>query len=135
MRLLVALLAAAAAPALADIFPIRTPSGNIGCSAGVGDGTASSDIICEIVERSGPPAAPRPGGCAGAWGHIFWLKERGPVQMQCGPARGRPGGDVAEYGQTGRFGAITCLSGREGFECRNADGHGFFLSRKRQSVF
>ena len=55
--------------------------------------------------------------------------------MRCGPPGGAPGGDVAQYGQTGRFGGITCLSSQQGFECRNADGHGFFLSRKRQSVF
>lgn len=133
-RMLVLLFAAGvAAPAAADIFPIRTPSGNIGCSVGLEAGP-TGDIICEIVERQGPPAAPRPADCAGPWGHVFVLLERGPVEMQCG-APGTPSGDVAAYGQTGRFGAITCQSSEAGFQCSNADGHGFFLSRRRQSVF
>jgi hypothetical protein len=115
----------------------RTPSGNIYCSVGMGE--AATDISCTIIERQGPPAAPRPAGCVGPWGHAVMMREHGPVTMECGA----PGStemamsihDVAEYGVTGTFGGIVCASSREGFECRNADGHGFVLSRARQSVF
>nr|WP_297971004.1 DUF6636 domain-containing protein [uncultured Amaricoccus sp.] len=39
------------------------------------------------------------------------------------------------YGRALDFRDIFCQSSRNGLECRNADGHGFFLSRARQSVF
>lgn len=136
MRFLCVLFLLASIPAHADVFPFKTPSGNIECSVGIG--RDSADIICEIHQRQDPPAAPRPAGCTGPWGHHFELLERGPVRMRCGAPGSKstaPGVDIAEYGQTGQFGDITCLSQRTGFECRNADGHGFFLSRRRQSVF
>jgi hypothetical protein len=56
--------------------------------------------------------------------------------MRCAPlSRSKAGFDRADYGVTGAFGDITCHSARTGFECRNAEGRGFFLSRARQSVF
>jgi len=138
MRFLSVLIFAAAGPAAADIFPFKMPSGNIECTVGVGGGEVASDIQCAIFQREGATARPRPADCAGTWGHLFALSERGPMQMRCG-APGRPstspGIDVATYGETGRFGAITCQSSVEGLECRNGDGHGFFLSRRRQAAF
>ena len=57
--------------------------------------------------------------------------------MECG-APGRrntaPGVDVAAYGQKADWGGISCASSAAGLECQNADGHGFFLSRARQSI-
>lgn len=129
------LLAAFAGPAAADIFPIKTPSGNIECTVGVG---GVSDIMCTIHARNDPPAQRRPASCNGPWGHHFSMTERGAVEMRCGapgPKNTSPGVDVAPYGETGDFGGITCKSERTGFECRNLDGHGFFLSRRTQKVF
>ncbi|MFN3846298.1 MAG: DUF6636 domain-containing protein [Paracoccaceae bacterium] len=120
----------------ADVFPFSTPSRNIECSVGLS--AASADISCTIFEKGGPEARPRPSGCAGPWGHHFSMVERGPVTMACGgPGRKNSASyvDIADYGVTGTFGDITCLSQRSGFECRNADGHGFFLSRARQAVY
>lgn len=62
------------------------------------------------------------------------------MEMTCGAPSGRPGEappgvDVAAYGETGRFGAISCTSSQKGLECRNRDGHGFFLSRARQVAY
>lgn len=122
--------------ALADVFPFSTPSRNIECTVGLGE--TSADIMCTIHERNGPPAMPQPAHCAGPWGHHFTLLERGFVQMTCGgPGSKNTASNVelAPYGETGRFGDITCLSERTGFQCRNADGHGFFLSRASQYVF
>lgn len=131
--LVVALLLAV--PAAADVSPFRTPSGNIHCTIGQGEGPP--DLACGIVERSGPPAAPRPAGCAGPWGHRFVLLARGPVRMECGPAIANtaPGVDVAPYGVRADWGGIACSSSAQGLECRNADGRGFFLSRARQTVW
>ncbi|MGD9614798.1 MAG: DUF6636 domain-containing protein [Alphaproteobacteria bacterium] len=124
------------APALADVTPFKTPSGNIECLVGTGEGPA--DIECAIFDRSGPPTTPRPAGCNDVWGYRFSMGERGVVTVECGrpgPRNTAPGVDVAQYGGIGKFGAIVCRSLRSGFECRNVDGHGFFLSRQRQSVF
>jgi hypothetical protein len=91
-----------------------------------------------IFERSGPPTTPRSAGCDDIWGYRFSMGSRGAVTAECGQpgsSNTAPGVDVARYGDTGKFGAIVCRSSESGFECRNADGHGFFLSRRRQSVF
>ena len=124
-----------AAPAAADEFPFKTPSGNIQCYVGVGD---SSDIDCTIWDRSGPPAAPKPASCRGPWGHRVQMAERGPVSLICGapgPRNTAPGVEVAPYGQTGRWGGISCSSTPQGLDCRNGSGHGFRLSRASQQVW
>lgn len=133
-RILFVCAAMLAGPATADVFTFETPSENIQCVVGLG--TDNSDIECTIIERNDPPAAPRPVGCKSDWGHTFSMFERGAVQMHCAPlSRNRDGFDRADYGVTGRFGGFTCNSRRSGFECRNLDGHGFFLSRAKQTVF
>jgi hypothetical protein len=129
-------LAIAASPAAADVFLFRMPSGNVVCS--VGQEAGSSDIICTIFDRSGPPARPAPADCMSYWGHVFSMRDTGPVEMACTDFDRQLGAsvtDVARYGVTGQFGGITCLSQESGLECRNASGHGFRLSRARQAVF
>jgi hypothetical protein len=42
---------------------------------------------------------------------------------------------VLEYGSYISLGGITCVSERTGMTCTNLDGHGFTLSRARQSLF
>ncbi|SPH16940.1 hypothetical protein DEA8626_00454 [Defluviimonas aquaemixtae] len=134
IRQLLPLFFVAAPPAAADVFTFETPSENIQCSVGLEQD--SSDIHCMIVERHGPPAAPRPAGCVTDWGHSFYMTDHGPVQMLCEPVSYlREGFDRAEYGVTGTFGGFVCHSSTEGLECRNLDGHGFFLSRAVQRVF
>ncbi len=136
MRGLLAGLILIAAPAMADVSPFHTPSGNIQCTYGEDFGT-QADVRCEIVERNGPPARPKPASCNGSWGHVFWLRESGPVQMDCdAPYGGEPSGDVAGYGQTADYGGgFRCTSEKTGFTCVNRDGHGFFLSRAAQRVW
>lgn len=130
------ILLAAAPPAFADVFLFKMPSENVVCSVGLE--ADMSDIQCEINERSGPPAAPAPANCASTWGHVFLMRNTGPVEMICSDFnRGLAASvsDVADYGLTSDFGGISCTSSRSGLECRNSSGHGFFLSRKSQSVF
>lgn len=129
----------ATAPALADVDWFKTPSGNIDCTVGIGDGLPS-DIECTIFEHSGPPAVPGSAGCNDALGHQFSMRERGTVTVECGrpgsrPAPPSPGDNVMRYGDTGKFGGIVCRSSKSGLDCRNADGHGFSLSRQLQSVY
>ncbi|MAZ15209.1 MAG: hypothetical protein CL535_02555 [Ahrensia sp.] len=135
LRLVLLFLLAFAIPAAADVWTFETPSENIQCSVGE-DFEVLSDIHCTIIERSGPPAAPRPTDCGLDWGHAFYMKEEGPAELLCETLdRNKDGFDRAEYGVTGEFGGFTCQSSRKGLECRNRDGHGFFLSRARQSIF
>ncbi len=121
-------------PALADGFGFRTPSGNIYCNGQL-DGAS---ISCVIVETSAPPPQARPAGCTANWGHSFSLDETGPVRMDCvgdGSLRKSTYSQVADYGVAGSFGRINCLSQTNGFQCTNASGHGFFLSRRALRVY
>ncbi|WP_422370649.1 DUF6636 domain-containing protein [Hoeflea sp.] len=117
----------------ADGYGFMTPSGNIYCNGAIDGG---GYISCTIVARKGGPAMPKPASCSGVWGHEFELDATGPARLACG---GQPEkvdyGDIAEYGLTGDFGAITCKSEKTGLTCRNRSGHGFFLSRGEQSMF
>jgi len=118
--------------AIADGYGFMTPSGNIYCNGAV----EVSEITCSIVERSGPPAQPRPGSCSRSWGHTFNLRATGQATLSCeNPPRRVNYTDIAPYGVTGRFGDITCLSENTGLTCQNSSGHGFFLSRGRQEIF
>ncbi|WP_035898767.1 peptidoglycan-binding protein [Labrenzia sp. DG1229] len=136
---LACLLTLCSLPALADVWTFETPSENIQCTVGEGfdeNEQAQSDITCTIIERSGPPALPRPNDCASGWGHVFSMRNRGPVQMECGaPSQDRGGSSRAEYGVTGEFVGITCHSSRQGLTCTNRDGNGFSLAKRRQAVF
>jgi hypothetical protein len=55
------------ATAFADVDPFNTPSGNIQCSAGIGDGIPS-DVYCTIFEHDGPPPTPGLAKCSDAFG-------------------------------------------------------------------
>ena len=128
------LLSLLAIPAWADVFSFETPSGNIQCSVGLSGG--GSDIICDIVQKTGVPPLPRPPTCTQAWGHRFSMLERGFVQMECAPfPQDFEVPEKAPYGVTGSWGGIRCLSETTGLQCQNADGHGFFLSRRVQTVY
>lgn len=136
MRLALILLMLAPGAALADVSPFKTPSGNIECYVGTGEGP--SDISCAIHDRSGPAAKPKPANCRAPWGHGFEMRATGPVLMTCGGPGAKntaPGVSLAPYGERADFDGIVCTSERTGFECRNQDGHGFFLSRRKQLVF
>ena len=111
----------------------HTPSGNIHCLGLAGEGGAVMD--CEIIE-SDAPLQPRPAGCDLDWGHRFLVTEVTPGEMVCaGDTVRDPHGAVLPYGSSLGLGRITCTSTREGLECVNPSGHGFFLSRRQQRVF
>lgn len=134
-RLALAALLLAPLPAAADVWTFNTPSGNIECS--VGEGFDGSDIICSIFKRSGPAAVPQMAGCPLNHGIKVEMLDRGYVSMTClgASARGYGGQSVADYGVTGQFGGITCHSSTKGLDCRNQDGHGFFLSKATQKAW
>ena len=117
----------------ADGFGFMTPSGNIFCNGHVSGG---GGIACTIVSRNGPPAMPKPASCNQVWGHEFSVDGSGRATMLCDTRPSRVDySDIANYGVSAKFGDITCTSKRTGFTCRNKDGHGFFLSRRKQEIF
>lgn len=132
-RILALILAILPLPASADVWSFNTPSGNIECS--VGEGFEGSDIDCTIFQRSAPMA--QFPACPVHRGITVFMRDRGGVNVTCIPEGKRPSGGqhVADYGVTGEFGGFTCLSSRKGLDCRNEDGHGFFLSRAVQRAF
>ena len=134
MRFLIIALSISAGSVSADVWTFETPSTNIQCV--VGEDFQFSDLTCTIIDKGGAPAQPRPMSCGADWGHTFFMYDTGPVDMLCEPLnRNRGAQHVAEYGVTGEFGGFTCHSSRQGLECRNRDGQGFFLSRAVQRVF
>ncbi len=113
----------------------HTPSGNIHCLA-ANDPTRGTFVDCEVIETTASPLQPRPVWCEGDWGHRFGMSDYGPAEMICASDTVRnASGEVLQYGQSARYGAIACTSSEQGLECRNGDGHGFVLSRARQSLF
>ncbi|WP_353474108.1 hypothetical protein PVT71_19460 [Salipiger sp. H15] len=139
MRLpLIALaLVSSAVPARADVDYFNLPSGNITCYVGIE--ADSVDISCTIFERT--PTLPRPASCSGGWGHTVSMFGTGRVTIECDDPRlsytrpAAPPAQVLDYGRRMELRGISCGSSKQGLECRNADGHGFLLSRGKQRVF
>lgn len=134
MRYLLLCLLCLATPAVAEGFGFRTPSGNIYCNGSMFGGAR---LDCSIVNREQGSAPAAVGACPAGRELDVAIDQRGPVRVSCGPASGRLSTytDIAEYGVTGQFDAITCMSRSSGFQCTNADGHGFVLSRRSQKVY
>ncbi len=119
----------------------KTPSGNIVCGYDIApDGSASME--CGIKSGLKPP--PRRIHCdagdpndkrlslrdTGTAAPVLCAGDPGPLLPQIGA-----GARVLRYGQRTEIGRITCASQTAGLTCRNADGHGFFLSRERWRTF
>lgn len=108
----------------------RTPSGNIVCNAG------------PIVDRNGTTAGGQALACvlfsqSGVRGQKTWyLRSTGLAGIQFVQGNiATEGIGVLRYGHTWRWHSFNCSSQRTGLTCRNRAGHGFFLSRERQSRF
>lgn len=112
----------------------RSPTGNIHCQFFAIDGDAV--IRCDLRQVSNR-SLPRPRNCDLEWGQAFEISGRA--------TRGTPlcYGDTVQdnrlpvlpYGQHWQRGGLTCISEQTGVTCRNPRGHGFTLSRAKQSVF
>jgi hypothetical protein len=112
----------------------RSPTGNIHCQFFAMDGDET--IRCDLRQVSNR-SLPRPRDCDLEWGQAFEISGRA--------TRGTPlcYGDTVQderlpvlpYGQRWQRSGLACLSEQIGVTCRNARGHGFTLSRAKQSVF
>lgn len=111
------------------LISFRTPSGNIGCVYASGLGSGAS-LRCDI--RSGlKPRPPRPSRCVDLdWGDSYELSRTGRAVVTChGDTAILPNARVLRYGASWARGGFSCSSRVSGLRCRNASGHGFFLSR------
>ena len=135
MRTLLAALcvsALTARTASAAIVSFRMPSKNIYCAEFTG---AGATLRCDI--RSGvKPLPPKPASCDFDWGAGFTLGRRSRARISCvSDSVYNASARVLRYGTTWRRDGFTCTSRVAGLRCRNATGHGFFLSRQRSFRF
>ena len=125
MSVFVAVLAAAGS------FWFQTPSHNIAC---IGD---AKSIRCDtrfVTKYSQPQYKPK--GCDVDWGPLG-MGPTGRVHILCvGDTALDPNAKVLSYGSSKVYGGkFRCTSRKSGLRCQNRSGHGFFLSRERQSIF
>ena len=114
-----------AASAPVSWWGFQTPSGNIVCNRGL-PATGAPGLSCVVFSASVP----------GKGQKTWTLKARGVPRVL--NVMGNIGTDhvrVLAYGRSWQRGALTCVSRSGGLTCRNAEGHGFALSRERQRVF
>lgn len=134
------LVAALAAPALAQYVPVgfRSPSNNIHCQFddGSDNSEASASIRCDIRQIANRPP-PRPRDCDLDWGRGFEIAGKADVGARIcyGDTVMDDRLPVLLYGQSFQRRGLTCKSEPGGVTCINAKGHGFQLSRNAQRVF
>ena len=109
----------------------QTPSHNIGCVVD------SQSIRCDTrygTKFSQPQY--KPTGCDLDWGPLG-MSPNGRVHVLCvGDTAIDPKARVLKYGESRLFaGKFRCTSRTSGLRCQNRAGHGFFLSRQKQSIF
>jgi hypothetical protein len=122
-----------AAPAAAqDMLDFQAPSGNIFCLMIAGpDGGARCDMRELTPSFKTPPA-----DCDLDYGSFFWIGATGPAYPACaGDTVMNPRAPVLDYGKAVKLGKVTCSAEKSGVTCKNAEGHGFTLSRAKQKVF
>jgi hypothetical protein len=132
------LASAVAADSRAATMFFRTPGNNVWCAYDEGARGAAKRVPtlrCDV--RGGvKPLPPKPRTCLFDWGVGMSMSTRGGAKILCASdtvysERAR----VLEYGWTFVRGGFTCVARRVALRCRNADGHGFSLSRTRSYRF
>jgi hypothetical protein len=116
----------------------RTPSKQIHCMFVTSEGkTEPSGIACDINQSFvRTPVRPRPSDCEYDWGQRFELGNDSDAGLECASDWvGSDDSPVLAYGNSIKGGKIVCSSEETGLTCNNANGHGFFLSRRAQKIF
>jgi hypothetical protein len=116
----------------------RTPSKQIHCMFVTSEGKAEPNgVACDINQSFvRVPVRPRPSDCEYDWGQRFELGNDSDAGLEC--ASDWVGSDespVLAYGNSIKAGKIVCSSEETGLTCKNANGRGFFLSRRAQRIF
>ena len=127
-----------AGAALTLLPGFHSPSGNIRCFVVPIAPTAASTLRCDIKQSAYghnlQATCMRPDGSGVDW-HGFELgqSKKGAVTCSGGvlydEGSQRPAYVDLPYGHTWRRAGFTCVSRLSGVTCRNAHGHGFFISR------
>ena len=132
-RILTLALTLIAAPALADDYlAFHSPSGNIQCGMSTGD---YAQVRCDMAELT-PTYRKAPADCEFDWGSSFAVDAGGKGYLACvSDAVADPGGVELGYGKSISLGPFTCTSEKSGMECTNLGGHGFRISKAKQSLF
>jgi hypothetical protein len=127
-------LGSGSAGAQSGAYNFTMPSRNIFC-AYEHYSFAPIDLRCEI--RSGvKPLPPRPAACNADWGAGYTMRRTGFARVLCiSDTIYTPSAKLFPYGTRLVLGSFTCDSATAGLKCRNASGHGFFLSRERSYTF
>ena len=121
---LIAVPALVARPANADDSFFRSPTGNIGCVYAPDLGTLRCDV------RDGvKPLPPMPKSCGIRLGPRLLAAQTGQASIVCAGDTALGVGPVLQYGSTWSRDGLSCASSSSGFRCKNASGHGFFISR------
>jgi Bacterial SH3 domain len=112
----------------------HTPTDNIHCmGSNYDDGP---NLRCDLRQISNPlPIAPA--DCPLSYGDAYVITQNASVgALFChGDTVEMQGSPVLPYGAVWQAFGFTCRSATDGLTCNNASGHGFFLSRIRQTVF
>ena len=135
MRVALAAIALLLTPAAAHagITGFQTPSGNIFCAyISFEDGR---DLRCDISRTTNTPP-PKPRSCEHDWGFSFGMTARGKARRLCvSDTPMDPSFKKLAYGKTWTRGPFTCRSRTANLRCTNARGHGYTLSRSKQTLF
>lgn len=113
----------------------QTPSGNIYCKL-AGSAGPDSLLQCEIREIDGL-FPQRPAWCQYDWGQAFevGIDADSGTRLCASDSLWSEGYQALPYGMVWTQGGFTCSSSEAGLDCRNRRGKGFFLSRKKQSLY
>jgi hypothetical protein len=134
MRMICAALACLASPAFAEeTVSFQSPSGNIQCVISTGD---FGDVRCDILQFT-PSRLPAPEDCAFQWGRSFGVNAaaaQGYLMCVSDDLSGATPYTLG-YGEVVERGGYRCSSEKTGMTCTNQTGHGFSLSRAKQSLF
>jgi hypothetical protein len=133
MKYFLALAVTLTTPAAADApKSFMSPTGNIAC---VLFSDTHNSARCDIREFSPSHTEPPP-DCGLDWGGSYEVFDTGPAVLACvGDTIFLEFGPVLDYGEQISAGSIVCRSERTGMTCTNQAGHGFTLTRARQTLF
>jgi hypothetical protein len=121
------------ASAQAGITGFQTPSGGIFCAYVNFDDYRN--LRCDVSDMTNAPA-PKPKSCDYDYGSYFGLTPTGRGRRLCvSDTPMDPGFRTLAYGATWKRGAFTCRSRRANLRCTNPRGHGFQISRSKQTLF
>lgn len=134
MRPLTLALTLLASPACAqDYLDFHSPSGNIQCAIFTGE---YAGVRCDMSELT-PSFTTAPPDCEFDWGSSFAVDEgsrRGYLACVSDAVADADGLELG-YGELVGLGGFECRSEASGMTCTNPAGHGFAISKAKQTLF